>query len=65
MAETWMTVQQAAAHLGLSTKTVERWMKSGVLPSPLLGEGSRKVCLETPPIDTGPSSDGLRNSASK
>lgn len=50
MADTWLTIEQAAITLGLSTRTVNRHITGGKLPS-RLKEGRREVLVQLP--DTG------------
>src|SRR4051794_562308 len=47
MADTWLTIEQAAVTLGLSVRTVNRHIVAGKLPS-RLQDGRREVLVQTP-----------------
>jgi hypothetical protein len=47
MADTWLTIEQAAVALGLSVRTVNRHIVAGKIPS-RLQEGRREVLVHTP-----------------
>lgn len=47
MADTWLTIEQAAVTLGLSVRTVNRHMTAGKLQSRLI-DGRREVLVEVP-----------------
>src|SRR5687768_10511397 len=47
MADTWLTIEQAAVTLGLSVRTVNRHIVAGKLPS-RLQDGRRDVLVQTP-----------------
>lgn len=48
MADTWLTIEQAAVALGLSVRTVNRHIVAGKLPS-RLQDGRREVLVQTTP----------------
>ena len=47
MADTWLTIEQAAVTLGLSVRTVNRHIVAGKIPS-RLQDGRREVLVQTP-----------------
>jgi len=47
MADTWLTIEQAAVALGLSVRTVNRHIVAGKLPS-RLQDGRREVLVKVP-----------------
>jgi excisionase family DNA binding protein len=47
MADTWLTIEQAAVALGLSVRTVNRHITAGKIPS-RLQDGRREVLVRTP-----------------
>ena len=59
MADTWLTIEQAAVKLGLSVRTVNRHINSGKLQSRLF-EGRREVFVTLPddPSDSEPNVQG-------
>jgi hypothetical protein len=62
MADTWLTIEQAAVALGLSVRTVNRHIVAGKIPS-RLQDGRREVLVQMPadarsaPSPAGPSPD--------
>lgn len=55
MADTWMTIEQAAVTLGLSVRTVNRHLVAGKLQSKLV-DGRREVLVQAPADKPGGSS---------
>ena len=55
MADTWLTIEQAAVALGLSVRTVNRHIVAGKIPS-RLQDGRREVLVQTPADKTNPMS---------
>src|SRR3954469_15833651 len=55
MADTWLTIEQAAVALGLSVRTVNRHIVAGKIPS-RLQDGRREVLVQTPSDKTNPMS---------
>jgi len=53
MADTWLTIEQAAVALGLSVRTVNRHIVAGKIPS-RLQDGRREVLVQTPSDKTNP-----------
>ena len=59
MADTWLTIEQAAVTLGLSVRTVNRHIVAGKIPS-RLQDGRREVLVPTPADKSASSSDAGR-----
>ena len=57
MADTWLTIEQAAVTLGLSVRTINRHINAGKLQS-RLHEGRREVLVSLP---TGGTSDSAQS----
>src|SRR5215213_1233897 len=57
MADTWLTIEQAAVTLGLSVRTVNRHIVAGKIPS-RLQDGRREILVQTPADKTNPTSAG-------
>ena len=64
MADVWQTIEQAAVTLGLSVRTVNRYITAGKLQSRLF-EGRREVLVETSSSDPTSTSQGGEFSRSK
>jgi outer membrane murein-binding lipoprotein Lpp len=59
MADTWLTIEQAAVALGLSVRTVNRHIVAGKIPS-RLQDGRREVLVQAPSDKTNPMSTADR-----
>src|SRR3954453_8738295 len=58
MADTWLTIEQAAVTLNLSVRTINRHINAGKLQSRLHeGRGAVPVPLVTPAADVAPSDE--------
>src|SRR3712207_3699536 len=62
MADTWLTIEQAAVTLGLSVRTVNRHINAGKIQS-RLQDGRREVLVRIPDEAADPDASGDEESA--
>jgi outer membrane murein-binding lipoprotein Lpp len=55
MSEQWLSIAAAAAHLNCHTRTIERRIASGKIPTRRADDGQVQVCLDLPDMSDNPS----------